>query len=205
MKILIADDHSLILEGFSNLIRKQLPENEVFVAENKQELFELLHQHPIDILFQDVKFGHHDAREFIKIIKNQFPNIKIIVISTLSDEFTVNTLLNQGIDGYISKSDNSIEILRAIEVAIQGQVYISTNVKQNTSVRRINKNVEIVLTSREKQVLSMIINGKTIKETAAALFLSEKTIETYRSNLFLKFNVSNLAALVKKAILAGYM
>lgn len=205
MKIAIADDHSLIVNGFSNLITAEMPDVQVFTAENKMELFKLLSREKIDILFQDVKFGRYDAREFVKGLKEAFPKLKIIVISTLNDGHTVTMLVKQGVNGYISKSDDSKEILAAIEAVQLGQVYFSADIKHNTDTHRLKKTSKTTLTSREKEVLATIINGKTIKEAASELFLSEKTIETYRANLFLKFEASNVASLVKKAILEGYL
>lgn len=204
MKIVIADDHSLILSGFLNLLKAALPQSQVLTADNKAALFELLESEAIEILFQDIKFGRYDAREFVKTIKEKYPRLKIIIISTLNDEHSVNTLLKQGIDGYISKSDDSSEILAAIRSVQGGQRYISTDVQRNMAANHIEKS-NITLTNREEEVLRAIIDGKTIKEAAGQLFLSEKTIESYRANLFLKFDVSNVAGLVKKAILEGYL
>src|SRR5690606_7190954 len=196
---------SLIVNGFSNLITAEMPDVQVFTAENKMELFKLLSREEIDILFQDVKFGRYDAREFVKDVKATFPKLKIIVISTLNDEHTVTMLIKQGVNGYISKSDDSKEILAAIKAVQRGQVYFSADIKHNTASHRLKNTSKTTLTSREKEVLTTIINGKTIKEAASELFLSEKTIETYRANLFLKFEVNNVASLVKKAILEGYL
>lgn len=205
MNIVIADDHSLILEGFSKIITSEWPQYHVATVNNKQELLELLSNSNFDILFQDIKFRNDDAREFIKEIKLNFPTLKIIIISTLNDEFTVNTLFNQGIDGFIAKSDDSIEILTAIDAVVNGNTYISSDIKQASSIHSNKKENNIVLTVREQEILSTIINGKTIKKAAAELFLSEKTIESYRANLFHKFEVNNVASLVKEAILKGFL
>src|SRR5690606_30038414 len=107
MNIVIADDHSLILEGFSKYIKKERPTYVVAAVDNKSDLLRHLNAHKVDILFQDIKFRNDDAREFIKDIKVKFPDIKIIIISTLTDAFTVNTLFNQGVDGFIAKSDDN--------------------------------------------------------------------------------------------------
>lgn len=205
MNIIIADDHSLILEGFSKFIKSKRPSYQVSAVDNKQELFEQLRSQKVDILFQDIKFRNDDAREFVKEIKTSFPDVKIIIISTLTDEFTVNTLFNQGVDGFVAKSDDSTEILAAIDSVSAGKTFLSADIKQFANKHSIKKQTNIVLTAREREVLYTIINGKTIKEAATALFLSEKTIESYRSNLFHKFDVNNVASLVKKAILEGYL
>lgn len=205
LRIIIADDHSLILNGFKNLIESKLPNSDIYTVENKTSLFKLLGVYKIDILFQDIKFGKDDAREFLKCLKEIHPELRIVIISTLNDQDTVQTLSKQGIDGFISKSDNSEEILNAIEAVLSGEKYYSTDIQLNTTHLHLRDKSNIVLTRREKEVLAAIVDGKTIKESADILFLSEKTIESYRSNLFLKFEVNNVATLVKKAILEGFL
>lgn len=205
LKIAVADDHSLVLSGFQNLISTELPQVEVYAASNKPALLELLAGQAIDILFQDIKFGRHDAREFVKSLRETYPSMKIVAISTLSDEATVNMLFKQGIQGYVSKSDGGEEIVSAIKAVMRGETYFSATIRENMAVHRIVQPSKVVLTAREKEVLAKIISGKTIKEAADELFLSEKTIETYRANLFLKFDVTHVASLVKRAILEGYL
>lgn len=205
LKIAVADDHGLVLDGFLNLFATALPSAQVYTVQNKLRLFNLLERSRIDVLFQDVKFGRHDAREFVKSIRESFPELKIIVISSLSDEQTVTMLAKQGIHGYVSKSDGSAEILAAINAVMDGQVFFSKDVLENSVTHHSTKPSKIVLTAREKEVLAAILDGKTTREAAESLFLSEKTIETYRANLFLKFDVTNVAGLVKRAILEGYL
>jgi|SRR5690606_26581871 len=205
LKIAVADDHSLVLNGFQNLIAAELPHAEVLVAANKEQLLHLLETHPIDILFQDVRFGRHDAREFVKSFRDAYPGMKIVAISTLNDEATVNMLVKQGVHGYISKSDGGEEIVLAIEAVLTGEPYFSTSIRNNMAVHRLVQPSKVVLTAREREVLATIIGGMTIKEAAEELHLSEKTIETYRASLFLKFDVTHVASLVKRAILEGYL
>lgn len=201
--IIIADDHSLIQDGFERIVLSHFPLSVVHKAKDKPTLLEVLKDHPADILFQDIKFGANDARDFIKTIKEQYPQLKIIIISTLADELTINTLLKQGVDGYISKTDDSSELLAAFEKLDKGEQYLSPEIK-NTGIQKVTT-TSVFLTERERQILSYIINGKTTKEIAALVFLSYKTIEIHRSNLFLKFDVKNVAALVKKAIFEGFI
>lgn len=207
LNITIADDHDLIINGFKEIIKKEYPDKNIFSANNLDTLKNLLERQPIDLLFQDIRFGKEDARLFIQEIKNQYPLLKVVIISSLDDLNTLQILKNQGIDGYILKSDENQEILNAIVAVEKGTFYFSKGLRSllaENSLVKIKKE-EIYLTPREKEVLSLILNEKTTKEIAATLFLSEKTIENYRANLLLKFNVKFLAGLVKKAILEGYV
>lgn len=203
MKVLVADDHELIIDGFVTVIENYDASIECYRATNKFELFETLESVSVDMLFQDVMFGKNDARSFVKEIKEKYPELKIIIISTLEDKNTVETLLKQGVDGYLAKSDSSNEIISALKAVSEGKTFISNNLKkQGTTSLRKNT---IILTPREKEVLSLILQEKTTKEIADKVCLSEKTVENHRANLFIKFGVKNLAGLVKQAILEGFL
>lgn len=205
MKILIADDHSLIIDGFITVLKNQDPSISCYMAIDKLKLFEILKNNPIDILFQDIMFGKTDARDFIKEIKENYPKLKIIIISSLADENTVNTLFKQDVDGYLLKSDPKEEIFRAIETLHKEGKFISKGLVNNGNQNLIRQKQNILLTPREKEILSLILQEKTTKEIAELVFLSEKTVENHRANLFIKFDVKNLAGLVKKAILEGFL
>ncbi len=203
MKVLVADDHELIIDGFVTVIENYDASIKCYRATNKFELFETLESVSVDMLFQDVMFGKNDARSFVKEIKEKYPELKIIIISTLEDKNTVETLLKQGVDGYLAKSDSSNEIISALTAVSEGKTFISNNLKkQGTTSLRKNT---IILTPREKEVLSLILQEKTTKEIADKVCLSEKTVENHRANLFIKFGVKNLAGLVKQAILEGFL
>ncbi len=203
MKIAIADDHNLIVNGFLELLAAELPQALVYTARNKRELLDLLACEPIDILFQDIRFGRDDATEFLQAIRDEFPTMKIVAISAYSERDVVNALVKQGVNGYISKGDAGDEILAAIESVQNGKDYFPPDFLTGSGAFKTGGQ-SVELTERETEVLGAIIEGKTIRETADELFLSTKTVETYRATLFAKFEVANVASLVRKAILAGY-
>ena len=204
MKVLVADDHELIIDGFVTVIKNHDASIGCYRATNKLELFETLESKNIDILFQDVMFGKNDARDFVKEIKQKYPELKIIIVSTLEDKQTVETLLKQGVDGYLVKSDTSSEIINALNAVSEGKTFISDSLKRQGTSSSLKKNT-IILTPREKEVLALILQEKTTKEIADKVCLSEKTVENHRANLFIKFGVKNLAGLVKQAILEGFL
>ena len=207
MKIIIADDHKLIIEGLRIVVEKCFPDSKVFGVSNKEDLLELLQKEKIDILFQDIKFGKWDARDFLKTLKEEYPDLIILIISSLSNLSVVRVLMNQGANGYLTKSDANEEIPIAVNKVLKGETYISPAIqKQMKSATLKSKNRDsIELTSREKEVLSLILQEKTTSQIADHLFLSPKTIESHRANLFLKFDVKNLVGLIKKAIYAGFI
>ena len=137
---------------------------------------------------------------------DDYPSLKVIIISSLDDSETIKTLLKQGVHGYILKSDSEIEIFNAIQTVLDGNIYISPEIKGLYSERELLFSKQrITLTPREKAVLQLIAEERSSREIASDLSLSEKSIENYRSNLLLKFGARNVAGLVKKALLEGFL
>lgn len=204
MNILIADDHHLVLEGLTNVL-ETMENVEIFQAKNKNLLLYQLRSHKIDILFQDILFGDHNAREFIKEIIKEFPSLKIIIISSISDLEVVDSLFKQGVHGYLLKSDDLSEISSSIATVMNDQIYISAEIRDLTyREKRLDIKSTVVLTPREKEVLRLILKEKTTNEIGENLNVSTKTVEKHRANLFIKFGVKNVVGLVKKAIMEGY-
>jgi len=203
MKILIADDHELIAGGVVSYFAKQNPEIVVKCAKNKSELIYLLRQEEFTILLQDLQFGKDDGRELLELIKSIQPNLTTIIISSHIDSYSVKSAISVGFNGYISKNAPLSEMPLAIETVLNGEIYYSKDILDRAN--SIGQEDSIVLSDREKQVLFEIQNELSTKEIANKINLSEKTVEVYRSHLFSKFQVKNVAGLVKQAILHGYI
>lgn len=201
MNILIAEDHALIVEGLKSLLESN--GYSVFHVSDERVLMRLLSDHQMDVLIQDIRFGKVDARMLIPSIREQFPEVKILVLTSLDDLASIQSVLATNIHGYVIKSEPSGLILEAVETIYAGKTYLSPEV-QSVLVRKTTPQPEIQLSEREKGVLKGILDEKSTKEIAEMLFISEKTVEHYRSSLFSKFDVKNVSGLVKNAILLGF-
>src|SRR5690625_4044871 len=158
---------------------------EIFQAKNKNLLLYQLRSHKIDILFQDILFGDHNAREFIKEIIKEFPSLKIIIISSISDLEVVDSLFKQGIHGYLLKSDDLSEISSSIATVMNDQFYISAEIRDLTyREKRLDLKSTVVLIPREKEVLKLILKEKTTNEIGEKLDVSSKTVEKHRAKVF---------------------
>lgn len=197
MNIIIADDHQLILDGLLSVLTKQFPEAQCHGVLNKTDLFYSLKRKKFDILIQDIKFGNDNAKDFLNELKKEFPHLKIVLLSTISDSVTIKQLSNK-VDGYVLKSESLIEIETAIKQLAKGEKYFSTMAQKK--MNQLIPDDSIILTKREREVLEVIMREKSIKQIAEELYISEKTVELHRSNLFIKLNVKNITGLVKKAI-----
>lgn len=208
MKILIGDDHELILQGIIASFQSEGRSDELKVAKNKEELLSKLEREDFEVLILDVQFGKDDARKIIQTVSSLYPNIKKIALSSFEDEFTVKSVLAAGFQAYVSKQAPLTELIEAVDSVIEDQNYISKALKERLFSVLFSKDAfaeQIVLTRREKEVLAQIQAGLSTKEMAEKLSISEKTIETYRSNLMLKFQVKNVASLVRVSLLKGFV
>ena len=202
MKILLVDDHFLVLEGLEVLLSTFDFVEKTHSVLNFVELKDILKEENFDILLLDIHFGKHDGREIIGEIKEMAPNMKIIALTSHADSATIKSSINAGFDGYLLKIDGREEIEKALKAVTNGEKYFSPKTKQVFFEVNASKN-KITLTEREKEILQLIVHEKTTKEIAEQLCLSEKTIETHRSSIIQKLDVKNIAGMVKKAIMEG--
>ena len=202
MKILLADDHFLVLDGLEVLLSTFDFVEETKRALNYMELKNILEKECFDVLLLDIHFGKHDGREIIQEIKQMMPEMKIIALTSHSDSVTIKSSVNAGFDGYLLKIDGREEIQKALNAVTHGQKYFSPKTQQVFFETHTSKN-KVELTEREKEILQLIVSEKTTKEIAEQLCISEKTVETHRGNIMMKLDVKNIAGMVKKAIMQG--
>ena len=202
MKILLADDHFLVLEGLEVLLSTfEFVEKTERVLDFVQ-LKDTLTEENFDVLLLDIHFGKHDGREIIGEIKQMAPDMKIIALTSHADSVTITSSVNAGFDGYLLKIDGRDEIEKALKAVTNDEKYFSPKTQQVFFEMNASKN-NVELTEREKEILQLIVQEKTTKEIADQLCLSEKTIETHRASLMQKLEVKNIAGMVKKAIMQG--
>ena len=202
MKVLLADDHFLVLDGLEVLLSTFDFIEKTQSVLNFMELKEALIKDKFDVLLLDIHFGKHDGREIIQEIKQLEPEMKIIALTSHSDSVTIKSSVHAGFDGYLLKIDGREEIKNAMQAVIKGERYISPKTQQVFFETQTSKN-KVELTEREKEILQLVVQEKTTKEIADELSLSEKTIETHRGNIMLKLEARNIAGMVKKAIMQG--
>jgi DNA-binding NarL/FixJ family response regulator len=202
MTIVLADDHTLILNGLSSLLKSSFIDAQIICVTNKAELLNALQNNTVTVLVQDVRFGKDDARDFVDSLKIDYPQLKIVLLTSISDAHSISNMIRLKIDGLILKSETSDQIVQSIKDVLDGNRILPQHNQKLTD----NK-IELItqLSRREKEVLREILNEKSIKEIANTLYISDKTVEMHRSNLFVKLDVKNVTGLVKKAILLNLL
>lgn len=206
--ILLADDHKLFLEGLVRLFAKEEDLHVLYFAYNGKHIIQYLDSHPgelVDLVITDISMPDVDGIALNNHVKKVRPDTKTLVVSMHTDTGMVDTLVQNDVDGYLSKNADSEEFLRAVRTILGGQKYFSELVKQAYIDRVFNKEKDTfeALTAREKEVLALIAQEYTTQEIADRLFLSKHTVETYRKTLLSKLKVRNLAGLTKYAVKLG--
>lgn len=208
-QILIADDHELILGGLKVVMQEIAEVGKVDVVSHKTSLYEILKKNHYDVLFLDIHFGTFDGREIAKELRQLYPEMILAAFTSFDDLDTIQSTINSGFNAFFLKSDSIEEIAKWLLVADFEKVHISARTKITYTELNLMKDYKakhvIHLSDREKEILRLILDEKTTKEIAALMFLSDKTIENYRTNLMFKLDASNLAGLVKKTILLGLL
>lgn len=202
MKILLADDHFLVLDGLEVLLSTFDFVEKTKSALNYMELKNILEEEHFDVLLLDIHFGKHDGRTIIQEIKQLMPDMKIVALTSHSDSVTIKSSVNAGFDGYLLKIDGREEIEKALKAVMNDEKYFSPKTQQVFFETQTSK-TKTELTEREKEILQLIVQEKTTKEISEQLCLSEKTIETHRASIMQKLEVKNIAGMVKKAIMQG--
>lgn len=203
INILIADDHQLIIDGLKSLLKNQDGINVSAEANNGREALRMLSFLPVDVILMDIDMPVMNGIETLKEVKNQYPDVKVIIISMHNEAGMIRSLIDLGANGYMLKSCTQDELLGAIRKVADGQSYFSTDVTM-ALLKQANpgQNTEF-LTERETEILKLIAAGFSNKEIGDKLFISHRTVDTHRTNLMKKLGVSNIAGLISYAIKNG--
>lgn len=204
IKILLVDDHELIRTGFRRILETSSDMRVMGEACTGEEAYDFIEKIPVDVVLMDIHMPGMGGIEATRKIIARWPEIKVVALTILSDDPFPSKLLDAGAVGYLSKGSPADEMFKAIQTVMQGKHYISKDVAQKLTLGKFsNQNESSPLSSlsaREMQVMMMITQGKSINEVSEALFLSPKTVSTYRYRLYEKLDVINDVELTHIAI-----
>jgi DNA-binding NarL/FixJ family response regulator len=208
-RVIVVEDHQILLESISLLI-STIPNIElVGKASNGQKALQILENEQVDIIVSDVQMPVMNGIELTWKVKQQFPNIKILMLTVSEDSQTIKNALQAGADGFIFKSAEREELEEALSSLINNKKYFSD--KAILSLAEANNEVFIsdkeafkgILTEREIQILKLIAQEYSGIQIAEKLFISPTTVESHRKNLFSKIGVNTSVGLVKYAMKHG--
>ena len=205
IRILLVDDHPLVLEGISSRLCNETNIEVVGLAANGQQALEMARQIHPNVVLMDVSMPVMDGLEATRIFNLELPEVRILILSMHDEQEYIVKMMQSGAKGYVLKDVSSDELIRAIETVHQGSSYFSAGASlslfdnQNQSPGD-EKGVQSVLTHREETVLKLIAEGQCNKDIARNLHISVRTVETHRQNIKSKLEIQTAAGLTRYAI-----
>ena len=202
IKILIVDDHPVVRHGLSKILNNE-PHMEVKgEAKDVKELFDFLENNEVDVVILDISMPDGNGLEALTKLKKQQPELPVLILSVHSEEQYAMRVLKSGGAGYLTKESAPDQLVNAINKVVGGGKYVSPSLAEKLAfeLESGEQPSHENLSNREFQVLSMIASGMTVKEISDKLYLSVKTVSTYRSRILNKMNLKTNAELTHYAI-----
>lgn len=205
IKIILIDDHKLLRDGLKNIIEQKSNMLVIGEASDGREAIKLASKLTPDVIVMDVAMPGLNGIEAAKQIHKNHPDIKIIGLSMHSGKQFIQGMFKAGAFGYLLKDGDSDELITAISTVIKNKKYLSKDINQQfLTLLNNGKAIEKpILSSREKEVLQLIAEGKSSKEIGEILYLSSKTIDVHRNNIMKKIELYTIPELTKYAIQKG--
>ncbi len=209
VKVIITDDHPLVAKGIQQLLKPYKHIKVVQTFRNGQALLNGLKKGVPDVLLLDYQLPDYTANELVAIILKDYPELRVLILSSTESSFYVKSMMQSGCMGYLLKSTtDDTMLIKAIDTVYEGQIFLDPELKENILMGLFKHKqpanlTRPSLTIREKEILQLIVDEYRNQEIADKLFLSLRTIEAHRYNLLQKLNVKNTVGLVKMAIQMG--
>jgi two-component system invasion response regulator UvrY len=208
ISVLLVDDHQLVRTGIQALLNSDNEIQVVAVADSGEQAVEMVGEMSPDVVLMDVSMPGIGGVEASRRILRQNPAVKIIGLSAYNDGPIPQQLLKLGVLGFISKSSSADEMICAIRKAIEGKRYLCSDVANNLAFQHLLHNHQspfVKLSQREAEIVTLILQGKTIQEMAEMLAISSKTVNTYRYRLYDKLKIKNDVELTRLAVKFGQL
>lgn len=211
VKVLIVDDHQLMVEGLKSLLEDEVDIDFVAGANSMAETLHFLENNPIDVILMDINMPDGSGIEATLKIKERYPAIKVIALTMHDDISIITRMIKAGASGYILKRSNMNEVIEAIRIVHKNGRYLSINTQQvimdnlgsaNDLTDAKEENLP-TLSAREMEVLSLVARENSNELIAEKLFISERTVEAHRRNIFIKTKTKSIVGLIKYAISNG--
>lgn len=210
IRVLLADDHTIVREGLRLLLEREPDIQVVGEVENGEQAVTMANDISPDIIVMDINMPKLNGLEATRRIKAQKPSIGVLVLTVYDDDEYVFNLLKAGVTGYLLKKVASSQLANAIRAVHQGEMLLSPSIAQRVVEGYLHapqatkgQSFSDGLTKRELEILRMIARGASNKEIATALYLSVKTVESHRTNIFRKLDIHDRSQAAAYAVRRG--
>ena len=202
-KVLIVEDHPIVSDSLFRLINDTFENTTCVHAGTGTKGLSYLNGNHFDIILLDINLPDMSGIEFCSQARSRFPELKILVVTSLAQRHVIDKAIQSGVMGFVLKTSDVRDITEGIMQVMDGKTYFGLGVKDLMDGHTVSGSSEPVITKRESEILRLIADGFTNQEIADRLFISISTVDSHRKNLLVKFNSKNTAALVKTAISKG--
>ena len=210
INVLVVDDHQLIIDGLKSLLQDEPDIIFAGGANSMQQAIDFVRDNPVQVVLADISMSEGSGIETTRRLKEMQPDIQVLALTMHEDINMIRNMVEAGASGYILKRTNMNEVLEAIRVVAKGGKYLGRDVQeilfnnmgQPTTLSELSVS-QSVLTQREKEILVLIAKEMRNEEIAEKLFISERTVETHRRNMFTKTKTKSIVGLIKYAIANG--
>ncbi|MBK9290649.1 MAG: response regulator transcription factor [Bacteroidetes bacterium] len=206
-KVIICDDHAIVSDGLRSLIHTEPGWQVITTTSNGRELLDTLRLVTPDLVLLDVDMPVLNGFETMRLIKEQYPDLKVVILTMHNEQAIVRRFVNLGAKGYLPKDSDRTSFFDCLNKVIAGQTsfsFASSGKMPNALANEIPQEVHVgLLTERETEILKLIAGGFSNKEIADKLGISHRTVDTHRTNLMRKLDLNNTAALVRYAFRNG--
>jgi DNA-binding NarL/FixJ family response regulator len=199
LSVVLVDDHPIMLEGVKTLIANEDRLQVVHAASNAKDVLVYLSRHKADLIISDLSLPDVAGLQLIKMIKERYPDLKIIVLSMHDEPHLVKDVLKEGVQAYVLKRSTHEDLLKAVHRVMEGKTFVSEDITGLLMQDYTQPEGQKLLTSREREILQLIAQEFSNREIADKLFISERTVETHRKNIFRKTNTNSIVGLMKFA------
>lgn len=196
--VYIVDDHFMVTEGIRSLLQHEKDIELIGHAPDASSCLSFLLTRKPDVILMDISLPDQSGVELCKEVREKYPSVFVIGLSTFNQFTFISTLMENGASGYLLKNADREEITEAIRLAAKGKTYLSDQAA--STLKKAAEQQSPVLTKREHEVLKLIADGFTNPEIADKLFLSLSTVDTHRKSLMRKLQIKNTALLIRYAL-----
>jgi DNA-binding NarL/FixJ family response regulator len=204
IRVLVVDDHAILRDGIRSILESQEDVIVVGEASDGAEALEYVSKLLPDIVLMDISMPKTNGLEATRLIKERYPQVKVLILTQHDNREYIAPALGAGASGYVLKRSGRREMLNALRQVYEQGVFLTSNITQEvlqdySQAGHNGKEDEHHLTERERQVLQLIVEGKSNKEIALVLGISPKTVSVHRTNIMSKLDVQNTVELIRYA------
>ncbi|PHR74568.1 MAG: DNA-binding response regulator [Lutibacter sp.] len=204
IRLAIAEDHQSLIDGIELLLKYEENISIIGTANDGEKLIDIVRLKQPHVVLTDIRMPKIDGIAATKIIKKEFPHIKVIAFTMFEQTDAIEQMINAGASGYILKNSSLEEVLNAINVVSKGETYFGKNVNVNAINKESSTKKKGKLTKRQIEILALVAQGKTSREIAEQLFIGVQTVDTHRKNMIRILGLHGKGELLRYALEKKY-